>query len=101
MGKGILAVGFPDSSHVQPGSQLSQRVENDKAKLRQLIYSCDQKANIPQTFPVLKGSSLLCRSIESAQDPAFQHTEAGDTVIDLSRSIRIHQISRRKSQFKT
>ena len=39
MGKGILAVGFPDSSHVQPGSPLSQRVEEDKANLRQLIYS--------------------------------------------------------------
>ena len=41
MGKGILAVGFPDSCHVQPGSPLSRRVEEDKAKLRQLIYSCD------------------------------------------------------------
>ena len=38
MGKGILAVGFPDSSHIQ--SLLSQRVEEDKASLRQLIYSC-------------------------------------------------------------
>ena len=38
MGKGILAVGFPDSSHVQPGSPLNQRVEEDKANLRQLIY---------------------------------------------------------------
>ena len=43
MGKGILAVGFPDNSHVQPGSQLSQSVEDDKAKLRRLIYSCDYK----------------------------------------------------------
>jgi hypothetical protein len=42
MGKGILAVGFPDSSRVQPGSPLSQRVEDDKANLRQLIYSCDE-----------------------------------------------------------
>ena len=41
MGKGILAVGFPDSSHIQPGSPLSQRVEEDKASLRQLIYSCE------------------------------------------------------------
>ena len=41
MCKGILAVGFPDSSHIQPGSSLSQRVEDDKKKLRQLIYSCD------------------------------------------------------------
>ena len=70
-------------------------MEDDKAKLRQLIYSCDQKVNIPQTLPVLK------RSMESAQDPAFQHTEAEDTVKDLSHSIRIHRISRYKSQFKT
>jgi hypothetical protein len=42
MGKGILAVGFPDSSHIQPGSPLSQRVEEDKANLRQLIYLCDE-----------------------------------------------------------
>ena len=42
MGKGILAVGLPDSSHIQPGSELSQRVDDDKKKLRQLIYSCDK-----------------------------------------------------------
>jgi hypothetical protein len=42
MGKGILALGFPDSSHIQPGSPLSQRAEEDKANLRQLIYSCDE-----------------------------------------------------------
>ena len=42
MGKGILAVGFPDGSHVQPGSQLSQSVEKDRKKLRQLIYLCDE-----------------------------------------------------------
>jgi hypothetical protein len=41
MGKGILAVGFPDSSHIQPGLPLNQRVEEDKKKLRQLIYRCD------------------------------------------------------------
>ena len=50
MGKGILAVGFPDSSHIQPGSPLSQRVEEDKASLRQLIYSCDEV--IPQNQQV-------------------------------------------------
>jgi hypothetical protein len=48
MGKGILAVGFPDSSHIQPGSPLSQRVEEDKANLRKLIYSCDERLFIPQ-----------------------------------------------------
>ena len=50
MGKGILAVGFPDSSHVQPGSLLSQRVDEDKADLRQLIYSCDISVTIPSTL---------------------------------------------------
>ena len=48
MGKGIHAVGFPDSSHVQLGSELSQWVEEDKAKLRQLIYSCDEQVIIPE-----------------------------------------------------
>ena len=48
MGKGILAVGFPDNSHIQPGSLLSQRVVEDKANLRQLIYSCDEPAFIPR-----------------------------------------------------
>jgi hypothetical protein len=42
MGKGILAVGFPASSHIQPGSPLSQRMEEDKANLRKLIYSCGE-----------------------------------------------------------
>ena len=48
MGKGILAVGFPDSSHVQPGSELSQNIEEDKASLRQLIYLCDKPTFIPE-----------------------------------------------------
>jgi hypothetical protein len=46
MGKGTLAVGFPDSSHIQPGSPLSQMVEEDKANLRKLIYSCDEQKNV-------------------------------------------------------
>ena len=45
MGKGILAVGFPDNSHIQSESELSQWVE-DKANLRQLIYSCDKLVNL-------------------------------------------------------
>ena len=48
VGKGILAVGFPNNSLVRTGSQLSQRVEDDKKKLRQLIYSCDEKVTLPQ-----------------------------------------------------
>ena len=48
MGKGILAVGFPDSSHIQPESELSENVEYDKASLRQLIYSCDESVVIPK-----------------------------------------------------
>ena len=49
VGKGIFAVGFPDSSHIQPGSELSQRVEKDIKKLRQLICLCDKRVTIPQT----------------------------------------------------
>ena len=55
MGNGILAVGFPDNSHIQPGSQLGQTVEDDKQKLRQLIYSCDEPVHILQ--PPQNGSS--------------------------------------------
>ena len=49
MGKGFLAVGFPDSSLVEAETELSDRVEDDKAKLRQLIYSCDKPVVIPQS----------------------------------------------------
>jgi hypothetical protein len=59
MGKGILAVGFPDSSHVQPESPLSQRVEEDKANLRQLIYSCEEPVFLPQS----ENCRCLCCSI--------------------------------------
>ena len=67
MGKGILAVGFPDSSHIQPGSQLSQRVEDDKANLRQLIYSCDEGVIISKAL----ASSLQ----ESGSDIARQNEQ--------------------------
>ena len=73
MGKGILAVGFPDNSHVQPGSQLSQRVEEDRKKLRQLIYSCDGNpifASLSDTESICstdidnQSESLLVQSLE-------------------------------------
>lgn len=48
MGKGIYAVGFPDSSHVEPGSELSDNVEEDEKKVRRLIYSSDESVTIPQ-----------------------------------------------------
>ena len=48
MGKGVLAVGFPGSSHV---TEMNESVEDDKAKLRQLIYSCDDPVFIPQPSP--------------------------------------------------
>ena len=51
MGKDILAVGFPDSSHILWRSQLSPTVEEDKKKLRQLIYSCNEQVLIPQFNP--------------------------------------------------
>jgi hypothetical protein len=50
MGKGILVVGFPDSSHIPPGSPLSQRVEEDEANLRKLIYSCDEPVRLISQF---------------------------------------------------
>ena len=49
MGKGIITVGFPHSCHVQPGSLLSLSVKSDTKKLRELIYSCDEGVEIPQT----------------------------------------------------
>ena len=52
MGKGILAVGFPDNLHIQQGSQLSQSVENDKVNLRQLIYLCDKRVTIRTVLPL-------------------------------------------------
>jgi hypothetical protein len=51
MGKGIFAVGFPDSSIIRPGSLLSRKVEEDKIKLKQLIYSCDVVVPIPKPPP--------------------------------------------------
>ena len=54
LGKGVLAVGFPDNSHIQLGSELSKSVEDDKKKVRRLIYSCDQKVNIPKTEKALQ-----------------------------------------------
>ena len=54
MGKGILTVGFPDSSHVQPGSPLSQRVEEDKMRLRQLVYSCDELVSMQECDSTLQ-----------------------------------------------
>ena len=51
MGKGILAVGFPENFHVLHDLQLSQRAEEDEKKLRQLIYSCDEGINILVQYP--------------------------------------------------
>ena len=48
MGKGILAVGFPDNSFIQSNVQLRESVVTDQKKLRQLIYSHDEKVTIPQ-----------------------------------------------------
>ena len=63
MGKGILAVGFPDSSHVIGETELSETIENDKAKLRKLIYSCDEPVRIfcPESrqLPQIKRHSIL------------------------------------------
>ena len=85
MGKGILAVGFPNGSHVQPGSELSERVEGDKKKLRQLIYSCDEEVSIPQThgkqhYPVVK---------------TFSYPRSGE-MQDLSHLLSKYRISERR-----
>ena len=47
MGKGILAVEFPNNSYVENNTELSEKVKDDKANLRQLIYSCDKRVHIP------------------------------------------------------
>ena len=69
MGKGILAVGFPDNSHIQPGSELSQNVEEDKANLRQLIYSCDKPVFItePLKNEIMNQQSPQNKSRQPAQ----------------------------------
>ena len=51
MGKGILAVEFPDSSYMENETELNDSVEADKSNLRQLIYSCDEPVSIPQSSP--------------------------------------------------
>ena len=61
MGKGILAVGFPDRSHVEPRSVLSQRVEEDKRKLKQLIYSCYARVFIRSPSPPPLGGRTAIR----------------------------------------
>ena len=77
MGKGILAVGFPDSSHVQPGSQLSQKVADDKAKLRRLIYSCHDTVTIPEPSQTTPPS---CQSEDSHPAVKFQVQDNFDEV---------------------
>ena len=50
MGKGILTVGFPDSSHISLGSPLIPSVIADQAKLKQLVYSCVKMVTIPKSL---------------------------------------------------
>ena len=63
MGKGIYAVGFPDSSLVKGDTELSISIEDDKAKLRKLIYSCDEPVHIfcpgSRQLPPIEQSSIL------------------------------------------
>ena len=89
MGEGILAVGFPDNSHIQPGSELSQRMEEDKKKLRQLIYSCDEPVHIPQP-----------PQEESRQPPGTQieNTQPPPTVVDPQNEIKNTQPPRNRSR---
>ena len=63
MGKGILAVGFPDN--VESYIDLSEKVEDDKAKLRKLIYSCDKSVFIPRCKPPqIDSRFVICQDIE-------------------------------------
>ena len=67
MGKGILAVGFPEIFHVQHGSQLSRSVKEDEMKLKKLLYSCDERLKI--------------------QDPIPQHDQPGNSIPYVQRDL--------------
>ena len=60
MGQGVIAVGFPDNFHVPFGSELSQMVEDDKTKLKQLIYSSKEGVNIPSQYPTTPNNKRCC-----------------------------------------
>ena len=82
MGKGILAVGFPSNPRVQSQSLLSQRVEMDKKKLRDLIYSCDDRVTIPGTLP----SDTSSQDSDSDETfPLIQH-ESSETNVQNHHS---------------
>ena len=91
MGKGILAVGFPDNSHIQPGSQLSQSVKDDTKKLRELIYSCDERVNISETdeyaqrLPELEGISQHHSTMaeQGVQDPPCEHAQTENRLCSI------------------
>ena len=60
MGQGVIAVGFPDNFHVPFGSELSQMVEDDKTKLKQLIYSSKEGVNILSQHPTTSNNKRYC-----------------------------------------
>ena len=70
MGKGILAVGFPDTSRTQ--SEWGQSVKDDQKKLRHLIYLCDERVIIPKSLSSSQesNSDLACQNgqLEQEQD---------------------------------
>ena len=87
MGKGILAVGFPDSSHIKPGSELSQRVENDKEKLKQLIY--DGAVTIPESETssfVDTPSEELPQIVDNENDEGDEQPDEGDEQPQVSQT---------------
>ena len=100
MGKGILAVGFPDNSHVQPGSQLSQSVENDEKKLKQLIYSCDERMRIPHTENQLRHSQHLR---EISQSHGIVHVDVPNilflSIIKLTNWWKLLRVCKGKLKF--
>ena len=99
MGKGILTVGFPDSTHVKDELELTQSIEDDKADLRLLIYSCDKgvinkharqhldrelesslthSASVPDSLPqisqaCLQGEKRSSQQCQLTSEPTHQH----------------------------
>ena len=99
MGKGILAVGFPDSSHIQPGSPLSESVDEDKANLRQLIYSCDEPVHVQRVYmhldrdmvvshPSTEGIHQRPQNQQMSHNPGGPHLQSSEFIYHQSPDSR-------------
>ena len=94
MGKGILAVGFPDNSHIQPVSLLSERVDEDKANLRQLIYSCDELVHAQRVYMHLDRDMVVSHPLtegihQRPQNQQMSHNPGGSDL--QSSELTSHQ----------